>query len=123
MNKLIVVLLLVCFSFVCSYTPAARAAVVSTATVLSQQAEQSLQKDLQATLAREDVRKELVDMGVDPEYADQRIGALTDYELSQIQQRIGDLPAGSSALAILGGLFLVLLVLELLGVTNVFTKL
>ena len=122
MNKLIVVLLLVSFSLVSSFTPAARAAVISTETMLNQQAEQSLQTDLQTALASEDVRKELLDLGVDPEYVDQRIAALSDYELSQIQQRIGELPAGSSALAVLGGLFLVLLVLELLGVTNVFTR-
>jgi hypothetical protein len=33
-----------------------------------------------------------------------------------------DLPAGGSALAVIGVVFLVLLILELVGVTNIFTK-
>jgi len=44
-------------------------------------------------------------------------------ELSHLQNHINDLPAGSSALALLGAVFLVLIVLELVGVTNIFSKL
>lgn len=123
MKKLAVVLLLVTFSAVSTFTPVARAVAISTETMLDQQA-QSTQHDLQNLLARAEVRKELVRLGVDPEHVDRRIAALTDDELYQIQQKIGELPAGgSSVLAILGAVFLVLIVLELVGVTNVFSKL
>ncbi len=123
MKKLAVVLLLVTFSAVSTFTPVARAVAISTETMLDQQA-QSTQHDLQNLLARAEVRTELVRLGVDPEYVDRRIAALTSDELYQIQQKIGELPAGgSSALAILGAVFLVLIVLELVGVTNVFSKL
>lgn len=122
-NKLVVVLLLVTVTTLSSFSPAVQAAAISTETILSQQT-QSTQKEFQIILDREDVRKELIRMGVDPEYAAKRIAALTDGELSRIQQHIGELPAGgSSALALLGAVFLVLLVLELVGVTNVFSKL
>lgn len=122
-NKLIVVLLLVALSTLSSITPVAQAAAISTETILSQQP-LSTQVELQSILARKDVRTKLISLGVSPEYADRRIAALTDHELSQIQQKIGELPAGgSSALAVLGAVFLVLLVLELVGVTNVFSKL
>ena len=121
-RKIIVLLLLATVSLVSSYTPVVQAAAISTETILNQQT-QSTHNGLRTILAREDVRKELVSMGVDPEFADRRIAALTDYELSQIQQHIGELPAGSSALAVLGAVFLVLLVLELVGVTNIFNKL
>ena len=122
-NKFSVVLLLVAFSTLSSFTPVAQATAISTETILSQQV-QSTHNELQLILAREDVRKKLISLGVDAAYADRRIAALTDYELSHIQQKIGDLPAGgSSALAVLGAVFLVLLVLELVGVTNVFSKL
>lgn len=123
MKKLAAVLLLVTFSAVSTFTPVARAVAISTESMLDQQA-QSTQHDLQNLLARAEVRTELVRLGVDPEYVDRRIAALTDDELYQIQQKIGELPAGgSSALAILGAVFLVLIVLELVGVTNVFSKL
>jgi len=122
-NKFSVVLLLVAFSTLSSFTPVAQATAISTETILSQQV-QSTHNELQLILAREDVRKKLISLGFDAAYADRRIAALTDYELSHIQQKIGDLPAGgSSALAVLGAVFLVLLVLELVGVTNVFSKL
>lgn len=120
-HKLAVVLLLVSISMVSSITPA-RSAVISTETMLNQQA-YSTQNELRSILARDDVRTALVRMGVDPDYADHRIAALTDSELSVIQHHMGELPAGSSALAVLGAVFLVLLVLELVGVTNVFSKL
>ena len=42
--------------------------------------------------------------------------------LLQITALLDTLPAGSGALGVLGALFLVLLVLELIGVTNVFSK-
>lgn len=122
-NRLIIVLLVVAISTLSSITPVAQAAVISTETILSQQT-QSTQSELQSILARKDVRKKLINLGVNPEYVDQRIASLTDHELSQIHQKIGELPAGgSSALAVLGAVFLVLLVLELVGVTNVFSKL
>ncbi len=122
-KKLVVVLLLTTIPVVSSFTPIAQAAAISTETILSRQV-QSTHNELQSILAREDVRKKLISLGVDPEFADRRIAALTDYELSQIQQYIDESPAGgSSALAVLGAVFLVLLVLELVGVTNVFSKL
>lgn len=122
LNTLIIVFLVTVFSVVSSYAPVAKAAVISTETILNQQT-RSTQHELQNILAREDVREELVRLGVDPEYAHRRIAALTDSEVAQIQQHIDELPAGSDALAILGAVFLVLLVLELVGVTNVFSKL
>jgi hypothetical protein len=121
-NRLVVVLLLATLPIVSSLPPLAQAAAISTETILNQQT-QSTHSELRSILARADVRKELVSLGVNPEYAEHRIAALTDYELSQIQQHIGELPAGSSALAVLGAVFLVLIVLELVGVTNVFSKL
>ena len=60
---------------------------------------------------------------MDPDAAGLRIAALTDSELTQLQHHLNDLPAGSNALAVLGVVFLVLIILELVGVTNVFSKL
>lgn len=122
MRKLFIIQLLVALFTVSALTPAARAAVIDTQTILSQQ-NRPTQAELQNILAREDVREQLITFGVDPDDADLRIASLTDLELTQLQQHISDLPAGSSALGVLGAVFLVLLVLELVGVTNVFNKL
>jgi len=121
-TKFFIIQLVVMFFSVNAMLPAARAAVINTETILSEQVNVT-QNDLQDILSREDVREQLLTFGVDPVDADLRIAALTDAEINQLQQHINDLPAGSSALAVLGAVFLVLLVLELVGVTNVFSKL
>lgn len=121
-TKVFIIQLLVAFFTVNALAPAARAAVIDTQTILSQQGK-STQAELQDILAREDVREQLISFGVDPDAAGLRIAALSDSELNQLQHRLNDLPAGSNALAVLGVVFLVLIVLELVGVTNVFSKL
>ena len=121
-TKLVILSLLVSFFSVSTLTPAARAAVIGTTAILSTQTN-STQAEIQTFLAREDVRDQMIILGVDPADARIRIAALTDQEINQLQLHINDLPAGANALAVLGAVFLVLIVLELLGVTNVFSKL
>ncbi len=122
LTRLIIVPLLVTFCIVSALTPGAQATVIDTRTILATQAE-SPQAAVQSFLARGEVQEQLVALGVDPADASGRVAALTDQELSLLQNHINDLPAGSSALAVLGAVFLVLLVLELVGVTNIFSKL
>lgn len=119
--KFFIIQLLIAVFTTSTLTPAARAAVIDTQTILSQQ-NRSTQAELQSILAREDVRQQLITYGVNPDDAGLRIASLTSHELNQLQQHIKDLPAGSDGLAILGAVFLVLLVLELVGVTNIFSK-
>lgn len=76
---------------------------------------------VRSVLMRADVQSQLEALGVDPAAAMERVGALTAAELAQLQAGLDQLPAGGSALGVLGAVLLVLLVLELLGVTNVFT--
>lgn len=121
-TKIFIVQLLVAFFTVSVLVPAARTAVVDTQTILSDQG-QSTRVEVENILAREDVREQLISFGVDPDAAALRIAALTDSELNQLQNHLNDLPAGSNALAVLGVVFLVLIILELVGVTNVFSKL
>ncbi len=122
LTRLIIFPLLMIFCLVSSLTPVAQATIIETRTILESQADSS-QAELQDFLARDDVRKQMVALGVDPEDAGARVAALTEQELSLLQQHIGDLPAGSNALALIGAVFLVLIILELVGVTNIFSKL
>ena len=75
-------------------------------------------------MARDDVRQELVNQGVDPDEAITRVAALSDAEISQIAQRIDQLPAGEGAVgAVVGALllvFIILLITDVAGVTDVF---
>ena len=98
----------------------AQAAIVGNEQVL--QAEQhALQVvQVQQWLQRDDVRSKLESLGVDPQQASERVGALTDQELQQLAMNMDLQPAGGGAIAIIGVVFLVLLILELVGVTDIF---
>ena len=51
-----------------------------------------------------------------------RIAALTDQELEQLAADLESLPAGGSLLGVAGVVFIVLLILELVGVIDIFKK-
>lgn len=72
-------------------------------------------------LARSDVRDTLERLGVDPDDASERVAALNDRELAVLAEEMDELPAGG-LLATIGVVFIVLLILELVGVTNIFSK-
>jgi uncharacterized membrane protein (Fun14 family) len=77
---------------------------------------------IDAVLAREEVRSQLEQLGVDPAAANERIAALTDQELAQLATDLESLPAGGSVLAVIGVVAIVLLILELVGVIDIFNK-
>jgi hypothetical protein len=121
-RKFIVFFIVFQFFIVCGLQPAARAALVPTQTLIAAEKEENTRTQIQKMLARDDVRTELIKLGVDPDMAGKRIAALTPSELQQLQHHINELPTGAGALAVVGVLFLVLLILELVGVTNIFNK-
>jgi hypothetical protein len=77
---------------------------------------------VQSTLARADVREQFVALGVDPAKVEARLAALTDTELQALATQMQDMPAGGDALAVIGIVFLVLLILEAVGVIDIFKK-
>ena len=103
--------------------PAAQAGVISTGAALQMQARHEHLNRVETFLARDDVRNMLTRYGVDAQSAEQRVNSLTDAELARLAGRVDELPAGGvGVIEVLGITVVVLLVLELLGVTNVFTK-
>jgi hypothetical protein len=75
-----------------------------------------------AALAREEVRAQFEALGVAPAQVESRIASLTDAELRTLAGQMADLPAGADALAVIGIVFLVLLILEAVGVIDIFKK-
>jgi len=75
-----------------------------------------------AALAREEVRARFEALGVEPAQVETRVAALTESELRTLAGQMADLPAGADALAVIGIVFLVLLILEAVGVIDVFKK-
>lgn len=108
--------------YLCSFMvmPVASANVIGTQTMLEESAHQVRIEQVQALLAQQSVQDQMVALGVDPVDAQQRVASLTNEQLMQIQGQLEDLPAGGGALVIVGAVFLVLLILELVGVINIF---
>lgn len=72
-------------------------------------------------LARNDVREQLVNYGVELNEVEARVAALSDQEVLQMAEQLDQMPAGANA--VVGALltvFIILLVTDLLGLTNVF---
>jgi hypothetical protein len=100
------------------------AAMVSTDQVLNTSQTNPDRARLIAFLEREDVQKQLELWGLDKEMAKARVNSLTDEEVSQAARQMDQLPAGGDGLGIIVGaavlIFLVLLVTDILGLTDVF---
>jgi hypothetical protein len=73
-------------------------------------------------LAKGEVRQQMIAMGLEPAAIEARLARLTDSELRTLAERMEQMPAGGDALAIIGIVFLVLLILEAVGVTDIFKK-
>lgn len=105
-----------------SLQSAAHAGVVATEEYIAALDRNAALARIDAVLAREAVKRRLEHYGVDPLAANERIAALTDQELSLLATELENLPAGGDLLGVVGVVFLVLLILELVGVIDIFNK-
>lgn len=71
-------------------------------------------------LQREDVRAEIIEMGIDPVEAEARLAALTDAEIATILTQMEDDSAGADIIGTLFTVFVILLVTDLLCFTRFF---
>ena len=97
----------------------ASASVVGTDQYLTLEDRDSRISRINDVLMQDKVRNQLTALGVDPEDAQKRVAALTDGELATLDERIQDLPAGG-LLELLLVVFLVILILDLTGLTDIF---
>jgi uncharacterized membrane protein (Fun14 family) len=100
----------------------AQAGVIGTLQAVESQQRAADLATVNSALARSEVRSRLQAMGVEPSRVEARVAVLTDGELASLARQVEDLPAGSDALAIVGIVFLVLLILEAVGVIDIFKK-
>lgn len=98
----------------------AQAGMVSSTEALASQAPSDARGQIQAVLAREDVRAGLAERGLSPEQAQARVQALSDDEVASLAGRIDQAPAGGDIVGVAFTLFIVLLVTDILGLTKVF---
>lgn len=102
----------------------AQAKMVTTDQVIEQSTPSEDRAQVRDFLMREDVQQQLTLLGVDPDEAADRVAGLSDEEVQQIAGRLDELPAGEGGVGVVVGailiVFLVLLITDLLGLTDVF---
>jgi type II secretory pathway component PulJ len=98
------------------------AAMIGTQQVVQSEARDARLTRVESILARDDVARQLVAFGVDPLAVQSRVGNMTDTELLALEGKLDKQVAGGDAIVVIGVVFLVLLILELVGVTDIFKK-
>ncbi len=98
------------------------AAMISTQQLVQSEARDASLTRVDAILARDDVARQLVAFGVDPQAVQLRVGNMTDTELLALEGKLDKQVAGGSAVGIIGAVFLVLIILEVVGITDIFKK-
>jgi hypothetical protein len=121
LKKMVAMLLILSMSLL-GLPAVSLAAPIGTDTLVQLEQRGELLSRIQTQLARDDVRAQFLQRGVSPTEVDARIAALSTEELQMLTMQLDELPAGGSLLAVIGVVFVVLLILELVGVTNIFTK-
>ena len=120
LRKLIIPVL--CVALVSTgFTGSVQAAVIGTQQAMSAEARLAAEASVRDSLARDDVRQAMLRLGADPAQVDGRIASLSDAELMRIQGELDRAPAGG-VLAVVGIVFVVLLILELTGVIDIFKR-
>lgn len=98
----------------------AQAAMVGTAQVLAAEQGRLDRDKLVSMLEREDLQRQLAVMGVDVQNARDRVASLTDAEVAQLNQRIDELPAGGDVLGVILLIFIIFIITDVLGATDIF---
>lgn len=98
----------------------ANAALVGTEAVVNAVQTQQQRARIHETLNREEVKAKLTSLGVEPAQVQARVDALTDEEAQRLAKQIDEMPAGGDIVGALVLIFVILLITDLLGVTDVF---
>ena len=117
----------VVYALIASLLSLASPAIVQAEMIGTLAAFESAQRDanlakLNEVLARDQVREQMRALGVDRAQVEARLAGLTDAELNELAGNLDTLPAGAGVLEVVGIVFIVLLILEAVGVLDIFKK-
>ena len=98
----------------------AQAAMITNDQVINRVQHSYAQAELLQTINRSDVKQQLLNMGVKPEYIESRINLMTHEEIAQLNQQIEELPAGGDVLGVILIIFIVFVITDVIGATDIF---
>lgn len=119
LSKSFIYLLIISFLFV-QVSPAF-AGIVGTDSFLSEQSIQQDRENLRNLMSRDEVRSMLEMNGLTVDQAQERVDSLTDMEVQQLAKKFEELPAAGDAAVVILIIALVVIILELAGITDIFT--
>lgn len=103
---------------------AAMAALVPTETAFGSEDASNARETIKNFLSRQDAQSYLISKGINPDEAKARVDSLTDAEARMVSQHVENMPAGGNAVGIIVGalllVFIILLITDLTGLTDVF---
>ncbi|MEJ6404853.1 PA2779 family protein [Yoonia sp. 2307UL14-13] len=97
-----------------------QAEMLGTEAAISKYVQHSDRTFLMDELQREEIRAEIVRLGVDPAEAEARLAALTDAEVASIMVQMEKDNAGADIVGTLFTIFIILLVTDILCLTRIF---
>jgi hypothetical protein len=101
------------------------AAMIGTETVIDMARGQEARDCLNQIVTRQDVKAVFISYGIDPLEAKARLDTLSDTEIVRLYDQIEQLPAGGSdlgtAFIVIGVVFIILFITDILGFTDVFS--
>jgi len=97
-----------------------QAALVGNELVINQAQHHTEKTRLLQTINRLDVKAQLLSMGVNANDIETRINLMTHEEIAQLNQQIDELPAGGDLLGIILIIFIVFVITDVIGATDIF---
>jgi hypothetical protein len=104
------------------FAQVSHAGVIETGYLVDQEARAARLGRVEVMLARDAVARQMESLGVDRSLLAERLDALSDSELALLEKHMDGQVAGGDALSLIGAVFLVLLILELVGATDLFKR-
>jgi hypothetical protein len=98
----------------------AQAAMVANAQVIDRMQQQTDRDAVLQLLQQKEARDYLISMGVQPSDVEQRVNMMTSEELAQLNAQMAELPAGGDILGLLVLLFIVFIITDIIGATDIF---
>lgn len=99
----------------------AQAAMIDNNQIINPVQPNEARSNLHQFLDQETTRQQLVAWGVSPDLVKARVDSMTDSEVARINQEINQLEAGgTSVLGVLLIIFLVFVITDVIGATNIF---
>ncbi len=114
--------IMICLTLVMSLQSAfVQAGLVSTSAVIEANGASYSKAQLQTALESDELKAQLVKMGVDTDQLNDRVASLTPSEISQLNTHLNEKPAGSSVVGILFAIFVLFVITDAVCATDVFT--